>query len=275
MITILGATGFVGSTIKEQLSKKGEIFFAPARNEDLSDKDLGNVIYCIGLTADFRSRPFDTVEAHICKLKEILKYSRFDSLTYLSSTRVYIHSQATHENAKLVIDPSDPNDLYNTSKLAGEFLALNSGLNNIKVARLSNVFGDDIDSENFITSVVKDAILKKHIVLRTTPDSAKDYIDVNDVARLLVQIAKEKKSGVYNIASGFNTTNHEILISLQKITGCKVEYLDNAQKIVFPRIDNDKIKQQFHYSPSKSITASLSGIVNSFHSKLIRDDFKS
>ncbi len=51
--------------------------------------DLGHAFYCIGLTADFRSRPFETIEAHCGLLKEVLSGSRFSSFVYLSSTRVY------------------------------------------------------------------------------------------------------------------------------------------------------------------------------------------
>src|SRR5437868_14664917 len=93
MITVLGASGFIGSHIVRELEQRGEKYYAPAKVETIWDKDLGNIIYCIGLTADFRTRPFDTVEAHVCKLNELLKRGRFDSLLYLSSTRVYIHSK--------------------------------------------------------------------------------------------------------------------------------------------------------------------------------------
>jgi len=33
--------------------------------------DPGHVIYCIGLTADFRQKPFETIEAHVSKLAEV------------------------------------------------------------------------------------------------------------------------------------------------------------------------------------------------------------
>ena len=81
-------------------------------------------IFAIGLTADFRSRPLDTMDAHVSALAEVLRCGRFDSLTYLSSTRVYAGLPRGCGNATLVVNPSDASDLYNLSKLAGEALCL-------------------------------------------------------------------------------------------------------------------------------------------------------
>ncbi|MES2850099.1 MAG: hypothetical protein V4685_13660, partial [Bacteroidota bacterium] len=92
MITVLGASGFIGSSIMKKLKEQNTQYFAPERNEVITNRDLGDVIYCIGLTADFRTKPFETVDAHVCKLKQVLNECTFNSLTYLSSSRVYINS---------------------------------------------------------------------------------------------------------------------------------------------------------------------------------------
>ena len=55
------------------------------------------MIYAIGVTADFRTRPFETMEAHVSVLCEILRDARLDSLTYLSSTRLYGGAASTGE----------------------------------------------------------------------------------------------------------------------------------------------------------------------------------
>ena len=91
MITVLGHSGFIGSHIVDGLKSKGMKVFLPGRNEDLRGKTLGKVIYCIGLTADAKKKPFDTIAAHINKLSEIILHSDFEDITYASSTRVYIH----------------------------------------------------------------------------------------------------------------------------------------------------------------------------------------
>src|SRR3954470_22708673 len=88
-ITILGGSGFIGSALVERLAKIGLSCQAPDRGQKLTGKKLGDVIYCVGLTADFRSRPLETVDAHVCHLLHVLRDGDFESLVYLSSTRVY------------------------------------------------------------------------------------------------------------------------------------------------------------------------------------------
>ena len=92
MITVLGSKGFVGSqTIKDLIKRKID-FFAPARNEKIFDKNLGDIIYCIGLTSDFRNKPHETIIAHVTFLNDLIQNNVFNSITYLSSTRMYIHN---------------------------------------------------------------------------------------------------------------------------------------------------------------------------------------
>src|SRR5688572_26915815 len=97
MITVLGASGFIGSRLVSHRAATGAGFQAVVRMEALSTRPLVPVIYCIGLTADFRSRPLNTVEAHVCKLLEVLRKCEFESLLYLSSTRLYTPGDGSTE----------------------------------------------------------------------------------------------------------------------------------------------------------------------------------
>src|SRR5690349_9863815 len=121
--TILGGQGFIGSRLTSWLRQRGHEVFVPRRDERLVGKQLGLAVYAIGVTSDFRQRPFDTVAAHVCRLNEVLRECDFESLTYLSSTRVYHGLQGiADENSRLTVDPQRPDELYNISKLAGESL---------------------------------------------------------------------------------------------------------------------------------------------------------
>src|SRR3954463_10632871 len=127
-ITILGGSGFIGSALVERLAKIGLSCQAPDRGQKLTGKKLGDVIYCVGLTADFRTRPLETVEAHVCHLLSILKSCEFQSLVYLSSSRVYRNQEGiAREGDPLTVDSSNPDDLYAISKLMGEAIAMTCG----------------------------------------------------------------------------------------------------------------------------------------------------
>ena len=251
MITVLGASGFIGHRLNERLGKLTLERYAPARDEGLSGKHLGDVIYCIGLTSDFRSRPFDTVEAHVCKLLEVLRDCDFDSLLYLSSTRLYGAGEdsTTEENA-LRVAPPNPGDLYNISKAMGESIALNCG-RRTRVARISNVYGGDFTSDNFLSTIIKEAIGKRMIVLQTSAASAKDYVSVDDVVNGLIQITTTGSERIYNLASGVNVSNGELVENLRSLTGCAIEFSPTAPTISFPPINIERMQNEFNYQPSR------------------------
>jgi nucleoside-diphosphate-sugar epimerase len=233
------------------LRAAGQPVYAPRRAvPGVFDHDLGHVIYAIGLTADFRSRPIDTIEAHVSALAEVLRCARFESLTYLSSTRVYGGATHGHEDGPLVANPCDPGDLYNLSKMAGEALCLSQPDSSVRVARLANVFGTDMDanaqpSQNFLAALVREATDRGTVVLRSAPDSAKDYVAIEDATRALHRIALDGQHRLYNVASGVNTTNADIAAALRAATGCLVKVADGAPCITFPLIDVTRIGTLF------------------------------
>ncbi|MCZ7393711.1 MAG: NAD(P)-dependent oxidoreductase [Candidatus Methanoperedens sp.] len=249
----MGSSGFIGSNLIEYLKKKQIEFFAPERNDDsIFSTHLNNVIYCIGLTADFRNKPFETVEAHVSYLAKILENCSFDSFIYLSSTRVYGNeSQETivSEEMPLKINPLYPSDLYNISKIMGESLCLNCNKKNVKVVRLSNVYGNDFNSSNFVTDILRDILKTKSLFLRTSLSSEKDYINVQDVVDLLVKISLNSKYNIYNIASGINVKNEEILQVINKYIPFKLEIINNPKDLKFPLISIDRIQEEFKFEP--------------------------
>jgi nucleoside-diphosphate-sugar epimerase len=258
-ITVLGASGTVGRHLAGHLRTQGVPIFAPKRGDkSIWREDLGTVIYCIGVTADFRTRPLETVEAHVSLLRQVLAEARFTRLVYLSSTRVYGSGGSetpVHEAVPIVVDPHSGSDLYNLSKLMGESLCLHGSQGRAMVARLSNVVGgDDADSENFIPSLLREAGTG-HIHLRSALDSAKDYIHIEDVVPLLARMARGPATGIYNIASGIRTSHAEWVDAIAAITGATVTVEAGAPKILFPPIDITRIRTEFGANPRSAVSS--------------------
>ncbi len=253
--TVLGGTGYIGSRLVAYLQAQGHEVWAPRRGDpDVFLQPLGNVVYCIGLTADFRSRPFDTVQAHVGLLSEVLQYSRFETLLYLSSTRVYCGAQSTHEEAPLTVLPHDPSYLYNLSKLTGESLCAACGRDGVRVARLSNVVGPGMDwrSGNLVADLIHQA-RQGRVALRSDPCSSKDYVHVNDVAEWLACIALQGRSRIYNVASGVQTSHGQWLSWLERHTGCVSHVLPNAPLQTFPSIAVERLQQEWGHALPRSI----------------------
>lgn len=252
LLTVLGGGGFIGSHLVNHLREMGCDCDAPDRDDDtIFQRRLGRVIYAIGLTADFRARPLETVEAHVCLLRRLLQSGDFESLTYLSSTRVYAGSTDTRESASLRVNPNDGSDLYNLSKLMGESLCLHGGRPGLKVARLSNVVGLRKEPDIFIDQLLEEGCRTGKVVFRTAPESRKDYVHVDDVVRLVGQLALSEAIGIYNVASGEGVTNREIAEALRSELGFEVSTVPDAPTWEFTAIDVGKARNLFAFRPWK------------------------
>jgi nucleoside-diphosphate-sugar epimerase len=256
--TVLGASGFIGSHVAARLRARGDEVASPPRNlwpEIADETALGHVIYCIGITADFRTRPIETVQAHVCQLAELLRRGSFESLLYLSSTRVYAGAERGVEEATFRVDPACPDDVYNLSKLMGESLCLAIPNEKVRVARLSNVFGPDWGSRNFLATVIAEAVDAGALVFRTAADSEKDYIGIDAVVDALLAISERGTERIYNVAAGRNVTNAALAARLSEVSGCRVRFEEGAPSIVFPSIECRRIRRIAEADPLSVLDA--------------------
>ena len=257
--TVLGAHGYVGHNLAAHLRRQGWDVATPARGAALPRAGaLGTVFYCIGLTADFRQRPLDTVDAHIGVLRTVLQQGGFERLVYLSSTRVYLGATATHEAAPLQALSTDPDDLYKLSKLMGESLALHSG-QPCTVARLSNVVGGErVNPDSFLAQLWREAA-SGQIHLRSDPASEKDYIHIHDVCELLEAVATRGREPLYNLASGVQVRHHQWLQAMAAATGCRWDVAAAAPLHRFAPIDVRRIVREFNFKPRPVLSVAEAG----------------
>lgn len=261
--TVFGSSGFIGSNLLKYLETKDfEVFFPNIRKQNVFDDSLGHVIYAIGVP-NFLEEPFNTVDGHVCILKKILEKGKFESLLYLSSSRIYYGANITGEEEPIRVNPSKLNDLYNISKIMGESICMTAKCDNVRIVRPSNVTGNNFNSNLFLPSIIRDAIEKNKIILHTTLESEKDYILVNDLISILPEISLNAKQKIYNVARGQNTKTEEIVDEISRITGCEVEVEQNAKNYSFPIISTQRIKNEFNFNP-KSIIPELEKIISNY-----------
>lgn len=248
--TVLGASGFIGAHLVAHLRQRRHDCAAPARDAVLDPAaDHGHLIFCIGLTSDFRRRPLETVEAHVCVLREVLRDLRFSSLTYLSSTRVYAGAADTDEATALRVDPHAADDLYNLSKLLGESMCLNAGRAGARVARLSNVVGLRPDADIFIDQLLDEGFATGAIRFRTAPGSTKDYVHIDDAVAALESIALCDHAGIFNIASGESTSNAQIAQMIERHLGFTCSFAPDAPEWRFAPIRIERARALLGFAP--------------------------
>lgn len=250
--TLPGGNGFIGRSLQRHLHSAGHEVFIPEREFEINPaQNYGHVIYCIGLTADFRSKPRETVDAHVCRLNRYLYDMSFDSFLYLSSTRVYRFADSTGESADIPVNSNDPDQIYNLSKLVGESVCLTFDHPGARVARLSNVFGEGAE-DSFLGQLIQQSRQQNRLLFETAADSEKDYIAIEEICNLLEQISLNGQHRLYNLADGCNINNQQIGEWIGDALGIEVEFGPEAPSIRFPKIDNHRIQQEFNYLPGSA-----------------------
>lgn len=240
--TILGGRGFIGRHLAAELRRRGNPCWLPERDDtQIFQRPLGCVYYCIGLTADFRQRPYATIDAHIGVLRQLLERADFEQLIYLSSTRVYAGGHHAEEDRAIPVATFNPDELYNLSKLMGESLALSCG-RACRVARLSNVLGPDMGPTNFVGALTAEARASGRVRLRTALASEKDYLWIDDAVAGLVAIAERGSQPIYNLAAGRNVSHGE-LTGLLSERGIAIEVAEQAPVTRFPVIPTRRLEQ--------------------------------
>jgi len=259
--TVIGGRGFIGSHLVRHLTRLGYSCEVPDRGQWPAHP--GHVIYAAGLTGDFLDRPFETVRAHVSDLATAIQRGSFESFLYLSSTRIYIGLDDSHEEADLRVNPLKPDQLYNLSKLMGESVCVCTADPTVRIARLSNVYGPELAAPMFLDRIIRDAVDHRRVLVRSHPESAKDYIHVDDVTDLLPRISLEGGQPVYNVASGVNVTTAALLSRVEELTGCVVEQHGLDDPVVYPALNIDRIRTEFTARP-RALLTELPGLVESY-----------
>lgn len=249
-ITVLGGTGFIGSHLARRLGSLGIDHDAPGRDEELGRRDLGAVVDCAGVTTGFRERPLEVAESHVCLVERLLRESRFESFTYVSSAGLYYGgSSPAREDQAIRLLPGNIDYLYNVAKAAGEAVTL-SGHPRGRVVRLATAYGGCLRSEGFLSQVLRDVVTTETVMLGTALESSRDYVSVHDAVRCLVDIAIGGRHRVYNLGSGHNVTNRQLAARLTELTGCRVRVAAGAPRIAYPSLDVERVREEFDFRGS-------------------------
>ncbi len=260
--TIFGQ-GFVGTNISIFLKKRKCKLFIPKKGKYKFKKNLHNVIYCIG-NQNWLKDPKVTYDANLGLVREIIFNNKFDSFTLLSTTRLYFANREgkTSEDDPININSNNKNFLYNSLKIAAENLCLSLNNKNIKVIRMSNLYGDNFTYQAYLLPAwIRNSIKNKKIDLYINKNSTKDFIYVNDAFDVLLKIIKRGKHRLYNVASGKNIELFKILKEIKKITNCKINYTNRFKIVKEPRINIKRIVNEFNFKPENNLIDLLNHLI--------------
>jgi nucleoside-diphosphate-sugar epimerase len=259
-VIVVGARGFVGSALVAEARSRG-LDVTPVSAKDVAQGDAGAaIVYASGVASGAASAPELAFRRHVVDAARwaAAPHQRF---FYISSTRVYDGAPATTEETPLALQPADA-DAYVASKIAGEALVL--GISpRTHVLRLSNVAGPSLRSGLFLSEILRQAASTGEVALRSALDSAKDYVDVRDVAAWALDAVVGGAPRVLNLAAGRNLTHGALLDALASCTPLRVRVAEGAPSIVVPPIDVTRLHAAFPRTPRDPL-AELPGYFAAF-----------
>jgi len=121
----------------------------------------------------------------------------------------------------------------------------------MKIARLSNVVGLRDDANTFLYQLLEEGCQTGRVVFRSTLESKKDYLHINDAVALLARLSVSSSTGIYNVAGGEGVRNSDVAKILAEEMGFEVSVAEDALGSDFDSVDISKAKFEFGFAPER------------------------
>ncbi len=264
--TVVGARGFIGGAFVRALRSRGAAVLEVSHEEAVTVAgDLGDVIYASGVAWNANEQVGAAVRAHV-DVPVIMLRKPLRSFTYVSSTRVYGDCAATAETTPARIAAGD---VYAATKAAGEAVVLSDERHAMRVVRLSNVYGASFRSALMLSDFLRQAATTGQIEVRSSVDSEKDHVSVEDAVEMTLQIAERGRERIYNVAAGRNTRQGDILDAIERASGCHISVAPDAPVVAFSSIDVSRLRSEFDFS-ARDVIADIPQLWRAFRAHFAR-----
>lgn len=254
-VLILGHTGFIGGRICQELSscRERSVIGLSSREIDLSNEasiaglasicgPTTTLIVCSGIKRQFG----DTIDIFHRNLQMIGNLSRFLALNPIAHL-IFISSAAVYgeNNHNTIIREStsiDPQTYYGLGKYSSErLLEISLDRQNIDtpfaILRLPLIYGEGDSSNGYGPADFVSRIASgKPIDLWGDGRELREFVFVDDVARLVKEVIRIRFNGILNVASGMSFSYRDIINTLSDIIYAPIptEFRERTR----PRVDH-------------------------------------
>lgn len=253
-IILTGASGNLGS----QIHQIKDIQFLPVGRESwsdlnsLNDSEYQAVIHCAyDLKKNINDVPDEVLDSNIistAKLLRVCKEKKISNFIFISSCAVYGDSSNSAEDKVC-----QPVSINGHTKLFNEELVKNFCLANkinYLILRVFNTYGGN-DHFSVVQKIIDCAKKNKRFTLVNDGVSERDFIHVEDVAKILGKLVKlDLKNEVINVGSGESVRIIDIVKAVENKFGkIEIDQKTNPNESVFSRANIKKLKTLVDYKP--------------------------
>lgn len=253
-VLVVGGTGFIGSAVVAELSRYPLARLSVTHVSPLQSTAPSTAEYYrlaatdAGMAALMNEHDIVLLlmRPHVPSIRSVASVIRAASprhVLYASTALLYdVEGRQAREDSP-VRSRSD----YERAKYAEEKLLRSAvrGRTKLTIARLGNVYGDVLNE-----GIVGKALHAIHqgTALDVWGNTVRDYVFIDDVARLLVKLALDqpRTSEVINVSTGIGTSREDVLSLIEEVTGKEIvrkEVRGSAEK-AWIVADNAKLKRR-------------------------------
>lgn len=235
MILVTGASGFIGAALMQALGVNAiglqrhsdgsdpRIHTVDLTNAesvtklliDLEGYSISHVIHTAAVVPWSDSSDFTLDEYMAESVQRLCETLKIPRLMFISGWNVYDMSTSTPPFSEAT--DVGPSDEYGKSKYRTEtFFRDNLETTRLLVLRTASVYGIGQTSKGLIPNLVSSAIEHGRMTLNAT-DTRRDYIHIDDLVNVVLELASKEVSGVLNIGSGHSLSVGEIASTVQDI----------------------------------------------------------
>ena len=275
-IVVLGGSGFVGSHVADELSKKGhkvKIFdkkkskwlrqdqkmyignILNTKDLERAIKDADVVFNCAALADIDRAlkEPVNTVKVNILGTVKALELCcKYNIKRFIQASTIYVNSSE--------------GGFYRSSKKAAEDYVREYKKNynlSYTIIRFGSLYGRRADDTNGVRKIIKRAIAKGKLTYVGNRKSVREYINISDAAKACCEILKNKYKNKHIILTG--TKKIKVFDFLNRLS----KILNISQKIEFRNLKfaGHYIAIPYTYKPEKGVKFVFKSTSN-FYKKL-------
>ena len=262
-IIITGASGFIGSKLFKNLNKRKIECVGLTRQKIKGLKQVSsyscfknNQNDVLVHLAQNRNAKVKTKLNEVEDFKKLIK-KNWRHIIYISSTNVYgTKSTKYHVPTEKVFS----SNTYTKTKIACEEL---TRIENGTVLRFSNLYGNNMDQNTIVGTIINQLNNNGPIVLNETK-SIRDFLWIDDAIESILLSIKHKPNLTLNVGTGKGTSINELIKLVLQLVNTEKRYIIEKNKRYKKNsilVDISETKKTIKWKPKTSLKLGLSKIL--------------